>query len=99
MSKQLETYREQAQIQNPHTHINIGEPRILQTTLNEERNKKRDRETTTPTSGPLGQPGTKRQRLNPLSEEELSEETTDSQREERVESRQTFPTRGTSTSS
>jgi len=50
----------------------------LQTPLNEERNKKRDKETATPANGPLGQPGTERQRLNPLSEEEFVEETTDS---------------------
>lgn len=52
--------------------------------LNEERNKKRDRETTTPTSGPTGEPGTKRKRLNPLSKEEMIEETTNIQRVERM---------------
>ena len=56
----------------------MGEPPVLQNPLNEERNKKRDRENTTPASGPSEQPGTKRQRLNPLSEEELVQETTDS---------------------
>lgn len=77
----------------------MGEPPVLQTPLDEERNKKRDRETITPASEPSGQPRTKRQRLNPLLEEEFVEETTESQREERVESQQTFPAGGTSTSS
>jgi len=54
MSKQPETSREQAQVQTPLTQVNIGEPPVLQTPLNEERNKKRDRETTTPTNGPTG---------------------------------------------
>lgn len=59
----------------------MGEPPVLQTPLNEERNKKRDREKTTPASKPSGQHGTKRQRLNPLSKEEFVEENKDSQRE------------------
>lgn len=67
---------------------------MLQTPLNEERKKKRERETTTPTSGPIGQPGTKRQSLNPLSEEEMIEEITNSQRVERVVSQQTSPLGG-----
>jgi len=41
----------------------------------------------------------KRQRLNPLSEKEFLEETTDSQRNEGKDSHQTFPVGGTSTSS
>ena len=45
------------------------------------------------------QPGAKRQRLNPLSEEEFFEETTDSQRKEGKDSHQTFPVGGTSTRS
>jgi len=45
----------------------------LQTPLNEERCKKRDREDTTPISGPAEQPWAKRQRLDPLSEEEIFE--------------------------
>jgi len=77
----------------------MGEPPVLQTPLNEERNKKRDRETNTPANEPSGHPGKKRQRLNPLSEEEFVEEITDSQREERLESQKTFPAGGTSTSS
>ena len=74
----------------------MGEPPILQTPLNEERNKKRDKEVATPASGPSG---AKRQRLNPLSEEEFFEETTDSQRKEGVDSHQTFPVGGTFISS
>lgn len=86
-------------MQSPPTQINITEPPVMKTPLNEERNKKRDREKTTPASEPLGQPETKRQRLNPLSEEEFAKENIDSQREERMESQQTFPIGGTSTSS
>ena len=56
----------------------MGEPTILQTPLNEERGKKRDREEATPISEPAEQPGEKRQRLNLLSEEEIFEETTES---------------------
>jgi len=85
-------------MQTPPTQGNV-EPPILQTPLNEERNKKRDRELATPASGPSVQPGAKRQRLNPLSEEEFLEETTDSQRKEGKDSHQTFPVGGTSTSS
>lgn len=71
----------------------------MQTPLNEERGKKRDRETTTPTSGPMEQPGTKRQRLNPLSEEEMMKETIDNHIEERAVSQQTSPLGETSLSS
>ena len=48
--------------------------------MNEEKNKKRDREVATPASGPSEQPSAQGHRLNPLSEEEFFEETTDSQR-------------------
>ena len=51
---------------------------IFQTPLNEEKCKKRDAETTTLISGPSEQPGIKINRLNPLSEEEFVQETTDS---------------------
>ena len=44
---------------------------VLQTPLNEERSKKRDREEETPLSTTISQQGEKRQRLNPLSEEEM----------------------------
>ena len=71
----------------------------MQTPLNEERNKKRDRETTTPINGPTEKPGAKRQRLNPLSEEEIIEETTESLREERAVSQKTPPFGETSPSS
>lgn len=54
MSKQPKTSKEEAQIHTPPTQGNVGEPSVLQTPLNEERNKKRDRETTTPASEPSG---------------------------------------------
>jgi len=71
----------------------------LQTPLNEEKGKKRDREETTPISGPAEQPGAKRKRLNPLSEEEIIEETIESLRGERATSPQTSPVIDISTSS
>ena len=46
---------------------------MLQTPINEERGKKRERQEGTP--GSAKQQGEKRQRLNPSSEEELAEET------------------------
>jgi len=81
----------------PHIVSNILP--ALQTPLNEERNKKRDRKTTTPISGPTEQPGAKRQRLNPLSEEEIIEETRKSRRSKRETNQQTPPLGGTSPSS
>ena len=66
MSKQPETSKEQAQMKTPPTQVNVVEPSILQTPLNEERTKKRDREVATHASGSSEQPGAKRQRLNPL---------------------------------
>lgn len=99
MSDQSEISKEQGQMPTTLAQTNVAETPVLQTPLNEERNKKTDRETTTPTSGPTGQLGAKRQRLNPLSEEEIVKETIDSQRKERAVSQQTFPLGGTFTSS
>jgi len=99
MSKQPETSQKQAQTQAHPTQINMGEPPILHIPLNEERNKKRDREVATPTSGPLDQPGAKRHKLNPHSEEEFFEDTTKSQRKEGADSQHTFPAGGTPSSS
>jgi len=45
----------------------------LQTPANEERPKKRDRKEETPPGTSTDQPGEKRQRLNPFSEEEMPE--------------------------
>src|SRR5699024_1762578 len=52
MSKKLEASKEHSQIPTPPTQTNVEETPNLQTPLNEERNKKRYRETTTPTNGP-----------------------------------------------
>ena len=46
----------------------------LQTPLNEERTKKHDREETTPASGSTEHPETKRKRIDPQPEEEISEQ-------------------------
>lgn len=68
------------QEQIPPAQNKAGGIPALQTPLNEERNKKRDRQATPPTGGPAEQPGSKRQRLNPPSEDEIIEETADDQR-------------------
>ena len=47
------------------------ETTVLQTPANEERIRKRDRQEETPLSASTDQPGEKRQRLNPFSEEEM----------------------------
>lgn len=44
---------------------------VLQTPINEERGKKRDRQEQTPLSTAASQQGEKRQRLDPFSEEEM----------------------------
>ena len=80
MSKYPETFQKRAQTQAQQTQVNIGESPILETPLNEERKKKRDREVATPASGPSDQPRAKRHRLNPHSEEEFFEETTKSKK-------------------
>jgi len=99
MSKQLETSQGQTQKQAHPSQVNMGEPPIFQTPLNEEKNKKRDMEVATPASGPSKQPAAKRHMLNPHSEEEFFEDTTDSQTKEGVDSHQTFPVGGTPSSS
>lgn len=98
MTDQPGMSKEWSQVQIPPAQTKATESLALQTPINEEINKNRDRETTTPISGPTQDPGAKRQRLNPLSEEEIIEETVDNQREERA-SQQTFTVRGTSASS
>lgn len=69
----------------------------LQTPLNEEKGKNRDREDPTPMSVPAKQLGAKRRRLNRHSEEEIFEETTGSLRGERVVHQKTSPVVDTST--
>ena len=64
----------------------MSNPPILQTPLNEERNLKRDREEATPSSRPIDQTFSKRQRLNPYVKQEYAEETTGNIVVERTES-------------
>jgi len=71
MTDQPATSKEQGKGQVPPTQTKALEIPILQTPLNEERGKKRDRQEDTPISGPEEKPGEKRQRLNPLLEEEF----------------------------
>jgi len=52
------------------------ETTVLQTPANEERMRKRDRKEKTPLTASTDQPGEKRQRLNPFSEEEMPERKT-----------------------
>jgi len=73
----------------------MSNPPIVQTPLNEEKNPKRDREEATPSSRPIAQTYVKRQRLNPFSEQEFTEETAGTTGIERAKSRQTTPSRGT----
>jgi len=89
MTDQLGGSKEQEQVQIPPAQSKAAEIPALQTPLNEERTTKRDKEEATPIIGPAEQPGEKRQRLNPLLEEEIIEEMTDSLRGERVVSQQT----------
>ena len=56
----------------------------MQTLLNEEKGRKRDREEDTPISGTTEQPEAKRQRVDPLPEEEVIEEIIESLRSERT---------------
>ena len=83
----------------PSVQTKAPEIPALKTPLNEEKGKKRDREESTPISGPAEQPGAKRQRLNPLSEEEIIEETIESLKGEKATSPQTSPVIETSTNS
>ena len=99
LTDQLGGSKEQEQVQIPLAQSKAAEIPALKTPLNKEKGKKRDREEATPISGPAEQPGEKRQSLNPLSEEEIIEETIENLRGERVASQQTSSLVDTSTSS
>lgn len=89
MTNQPTTSKEQAQGKAPSLQTEAPQVPALQTPLNEERSKKWDREETTPASGSTKQPEAKRQRVDPQTEEEISEEITGSPRKERETSQQT----------
>ena len=99
MSKQPKISQEQAQTQTHLSQVNMGDPSVLQTPLNEEKSLKRDREVATLANGPSDQLGAKRHRLNPHSEEEFFEETTGSLRKEGGYSLHMFPVGGIPSSS
>jgi len=99
MADQPDTSKEKSQGQGPSTQTMVPEIPVLQTPLNEERGKKRDRQEDTPVSGPAEKQGEKRQRLNPYPKEELLEETTGNLRSEATTEQQTPPILETSTSS
>ena len=62
---------QQTQQQVPQTQeTTVGTP-VLQTPINEERGRKRDRQEETPLTTSASQQGEKRKRLNPFSEEEM----------------------------
>jgi len=82
MADRPDAAKEQSQGQAPSTQANAPEAPVLQTPLNEERAKKRDRQEETPTGAFIEQQAEKRQRLNPYAEEEFIEETTGNQRGE-----------------
>jgi len=64
---------QQAQVETLPRQVSTTEASVLQTPQNEERSKKRDKEEETPYVATTSQ-GEKRQRLNPLSEEEVPQE-------------------------
>jgi len=74
MTDQPTSSKQQGQGQIPLVQTKAPEVPALQTPLNEQKGTKRDREETTPVSGPAEKPGEKRQRINPLPEEEIIEE-------------------------
>ena len=96
MTEQLETSKEQFQVQIPPIQINEPEISILQTPINIEKGKKRDAEVATPVGGSSKQPHAKRQKLNPLPEVDFVQEIPDSQRED-LDSQQTGTVSGAST--
>ena len=71
MAEQPTSTDQQTQGQAPPMQEAIVEITVLQTPANEERMKKRDRQEETPLTASTDQPGEKRQRLNPFSEEEM----------------------------
>lgn len=77
MADQPVSIDEQSQGQDPSTQTKVTEIPVLQTPLNEERAKKRDRLEETPPGTSTEQQGEKRQRLNPFSEEEMPEAPTE----------------------
>ena len=79
MAERLASIDEQIQGKDPSTQARVTKVPVLQTPLNEERAKKRDRQEETPTGASTNQQGEKRQRLNPYSEEELPEGPTEQQ--------------------
>jgi len=62
---------QQTQEKEPQTQQTTVETSVLQTPINEERGRKRDRQEDTPLTTSASQQGEKRQRLNPFSEEEM----------------------------
>jgi len=73
MAEQPTSTDQQTQGQAPPMQEATVEIPVLQTPANEERIKKRDRQEETPLTASTDQPGEKRQRLNPFSEEEMPE--------------------------
>ena len=97
--EQPTTSKEQSQGQAAPLQIEALQVPALQTPLNEERAKKRDRQEDTPIGGSAEQQGEKRHRLNPYSEEELAEEMTGNLRGEETTEQSAPPILETSTSS
>ena len=83
VTEQPTTSKVQGQGQAPPQQAEASQIPALQTPLNEERGKKRDREETTPPSGSAQQPEAKRQRIDPQVEEEISEEIIENPRREK----------------
>ena len=84
---QPSTSTDQTQGKAPSQQTGPPQIPVLQTPLNEERGKKRDREEVTPPSGSTQQPEAKRPIIDPETEEEdISEERAESQNRERQSS-------------
>lgn len=99
MKDQPTSSKQQAQGKIPPAQTKAPEMPTLQNPLNEEKGRKRDREETTPVTGPTEHPEAKRQRVDPIPKEEVIEEIIESPISERATSPQTSPVVETSTSS
>lgn len=99
MKDQPTSSKQQGQGEIPSAHTKALEIPALQTPLNVEKGRKRDQEEATPITGPTKQPEVKRQRVDPLLEEEVIEEIIESPISERETSPQTSPVVETSTNS
>lgn len=91
MTDQLTSSKKQSQGKIPLSQTKASEILALQTPINEEKGRKRDRKEDTPITRPAEQLEAKRQRIDALPGEEVMEEIIESPRSERKTSPQTSP--------